>query len=154
MHPSPPQGPPSGAWIASSLEPCLSFAGPHPHPLPSPPGPSASQVRPGPRTSTAWSTLTTSAWSWKRSSTIAVISPSGGSQSLLPIWGSLNGRCVGPPTLTTEAVPEVWPSGCLQIRDSVKGGAQRGWICRPCHTAQQKLSCCPILTTCNETQYP
>lgn len=140
----------SGIWIVSSLRPCLKFAEtPPPHPLTSPPGPSASQGRPGPRTSTAWSTPTTSAWNWRRSSTIAVTSPSGGSQSSLPTWGSLSGRCVGPtPTpaspITTGAVLGVWPPGCqadyrLQEEKREVEFPDHG------HTAQQKLRCCQIL---------
>lgn len=101
--------------FADSLSPLTFF-----------PVPPASQVRPGPRTSTAWSTRTTSAWSWKKSSTIAVISPFGGNQSWLPIWGSLNGRCVGPSTSATGVVLGVWPSGYRQIMELSQGrGTER-----------------------------
>ena len=44
------------------------------------------QVAPGPRTSTVWSTPTTSASSWRRSSTTRDTSPSGGRRNLPTMW--------------------------------------------------------------------
>lgn len=52
------------------------------------------QSKPGRRTNTAWCTRTTSGWSWRRSSTTAAISPSGGKLSWPPAWGCRRGRSV------------------------------------------------------------
>lgn len=52
------------------------------------------QAKPGRKTSTGWCTRTTSAWSWRRSSTTAATSPSAARLSWLLPWGSPSGRSV------------------------------------------------------------
>ena len=114
-----------GSWIALPPgSPALAFCRLL-SPLTSPPGTSASQVRPGPRINTAWSIPTTSAWSWRRSSTTAVTSLSGGNQSWPPTWGSRNGRCVGPLLQPQEQYCKSGLQATRQIMELSQGRTER-----------------------------
>lgn len=117
--------------------------------------PSAPQVRLGPRTNTEWFTQTTSAWSWKRSSTTAGTSPSDASPSWLLTWGSQSGRYVGPPPQLKEQGPESGFQDVMKIQGSQKEDREivsptSGTVLHSacCHTANKAQHCYTCVCVC------